>query len=119
MFWIWKGQYGITIGAEIGIYIYKRGHWVEKNIGQKFYRCADASEEQYMSFVLYKNGKKLFNSSYTKHWWLTGFKPGVKYWWDKLKMDITINFESTEMANAFCKSAKIKKTSSTKVSFSW
>ena len=39
--------------------------------------------------------------------------------WDKLKMNITINFESTKMANAFCKSAKIKKTSSTKVSFSW
>ena len=119
MIWIWKGQYGITIGAEIGIYIYERGHWIEKNTGQKFYRCANTSEELYMSFVLYKNSKKLFNRAYTKHWWLTGFKPGIKNWWDKLKMDITINFKSTEMAKAFCKSAKFKIPSSSKVSFSW
>ena len=72
-----------------------------------------------MSFILYKNGRKLFNRPCTKHWWLTGFKPGVKYWWDKLKMDITINFKDNEMAKAFCKSAEFNTPSSNQVSFIW
>ena len=119
MIWIWKGQYGITTGAEIGIYIYSPNSWIEKKINQKWYRCAYDSERLQMSFTLYKNGKRLFSRPYQTHWWLTGFKPGLKWRWEKLKMNITINFKSTAMAKAFCKSSKFKTPSSSKVSFSW
>jgi hypothetical protein len=40
MIWMWKGRYGITIGAEIGVYIY--------------------STTFSFKFTLYLNGKNFF-----------------------------------------------------------
>jgi len=44
----WKGQYGLTTGAEIGIYIQD---------GKDFYRAAKDTERLDMSFTLIKNCK--------------------------------------------------------------
>ena len=113
MIWLWKGQYGATYGAEIGTYIYS------KKIGKmKWYRCVYDSERLQMSFTLYKNGKKVFSRPYQTHWWLTGFKPGFAKA-KNLKMYITINFKSLNMAKAFCSSNKLPAPKSSKVSFWW
>ena len=119
MVWLWKGQYGITIGAEIGLYVYSPNSWVQRSIGQKWYRCAYDSERIKMSFTLYKNGCKMFSRPYQTHWWLTGFKPGVKWWWEKLKMNITLGFHSVAMARAFCAKNGLRRPNSSKVSFCW
>ena len=119
MIWLWKGQYGITIGAEIGIYVYTKGHWIEKTTGKNFYRCATDDERIKMSFTLYKNGKKMFKRGYQTHWWLTGFKPGIKWWWENLSMHITLGFKNLNMAKSFCSANGLRTPLSQEVSFWW
>lgn len=93
MIQIWKGQYGMTAGAEIGIY--------NKTDKIMQYDCVSEEEFLEMSFVLYNQGKKMFERGPEKHWWLTGFKIlniGVPI---LLDMDMTIKFPTKSMADAF------------------
>ena len=122
MIWIWKGTYGITTGAEIGLYIYSKtisATAFGKKYTQRWYRCAKDSERIKMAFVFYKNGKKLFAREYQTHWWLTGFKPGISRRRDNLSMYITLGFHDLEMARSFCSANGLRKPSSPKVSFWW
>lgn len=93
MIQIWKGQYGMTCGAEIGIY--------NKTDKIMQYDCVSEDEFLEMSFVLYNQGEKMFERGPEKHWWLTGFKimnVGVPI---LLNMDMTIKFPTKSMADAF------------------
>ena len=93
MIQIWKGQYGMTAGAEIGIY--------NKTDKVMQYDCASEDEFLEMSFVLYNQGEEMFHRGPEKHWWLTGFKilnVGVPI---LLDMDMTIKFPTKSMADAF------------------
>lgn len=93
MIQIWKGQYGMTAGAEIGIY--------NKTDKVMQYDCVPEEEFLEMSFVLYNQGEKMFERGPEKHWWLTGFKimnVGVPI---LLDMDMTIKFPTKSMADAF------------------
>lgn len=93
MIQIWKGQYGMTAGAEIGIY--------NKTDKVMQYDCVSEEEFLEMSFVLYNQGEKMFERGPEKHWWLTGFKimnVGVPI---LLDMDMTIKFPTKSMADAF------------------
>ena len=122
MIWIWKGQYGITTGAEIGLYVYSKtisATILGKKYSQKWYRCAYDNELINMSFTLYKNGKKMFSRGPQQHWWLTGFKPGIKRWWEKLSMYITLRFNNLNMAKNFCSANSLRKPTSSTVSFWW
>jgi len=122
MIWIWKGQYGITTGAEIGLYVYSKTFTATvsgKTYSQKWYRCAYDSERISMSFTLYKNGKKVFSRSDKEHWWLTGFKPNMLSSAKSLSMYITLGFKNINMAKAFCSANGLPKPSSSKVSFWW
>jgi len=90
---IWKGQYGMTAGAEIGIY--------NKTDKIMQYDCVSEDEFLEMSFVLYNQGEEMFHRGPEKHWWLTGFKimnVGVPI---LLDMDMTIKFPTKSMADAF------------------
>ncbi len=98
---LWKGQYGMTTGCEIGIY-YTDGP--DLNIpgvfNGTFYKCAENEYLLNMETTLIKQGEILFNRK-DKHWWLTGFILGeFSEPWD-LKMDATIQFKDKEMTNAF------------------
>ena len=122
MIWIWKGQYGITTGAEIGLYVYSKTIIINvngKRYVQKFYRCATDDERIKMSFTLYKNGRKMFSRGYQTHWWLTGFKPGIKWWWENLTMYITLGFKNMTMAKCFCSANDLDEPESSKVTFWW
>jgi hypothetical protein len=93
---LWKGQYGLETGCEIGVYnrtisstsppvnpVYAA---LDASIGRRpgdttpshnlFFDCAMDNELLVMSSTLYKNGQLLFFRGPEKHWWLTGFKWG-------------------------------------------
>ncbi len=96
---IWKGQYGITAGAEIGLYSRDPSKVMQ-------YDCADDSELIEMQFDFYNMGEYVFSRGPEKHWWLTGFKVahiGVPQF---IEMDMTLNFQDNLMANEFQKALK-------------
>ncbi len=93
MIQIWKGQYGITAGAEIGLY--------NKTDKIMQYDCASNDELITMSFDFYNQNEYVFSRGPEKHWWLTGFKvfhAGVPMLID---LDIVLEFPDVQMANAF------------------
>lgn len=104
MIQIWKGQYGITSGAEVGLYNRPLDRVIQ-------YDCADDEELIEMQFDFYNQNEFVFSRGPEKHWWLTGFKilnVGVPMLID---LDITLKFNDKLMAQAFAKS--LKKTAGT------
>lgn len=97
---LWKGQYGITTGAEIGIYNTTREDIQSDKFTGTFYEPISDNEQMDMSFVLYKNGKKLLRRK-EHHWWLTAFKLGEFSETSELVMKAKIKFPSDGMRQAF------------------
>ena len=95
----WKGQYGITTGAEVGIYVEKERE-DEKDPEDVFYQCVSKEEELPITMVLYKNGKCMFRRS-RQHWWLTGFSLGEFSWPGELMMEVSLTFPDFAMMEAF------------------
>ena len=95
----WKGQYGMTTGAEVGIYKaqkpenYKPGDFI-------LYQSVSDEELIYMSMALYKNGKPILERS-ARHWWLTGFLLGEYANPEELAMRIQMLFPNYGMKRAF------------------
>ena len=106
MIQIWKGQYGITSGAEIGLY--------NRDPSRNFqYDCADDEDLIEMQFDFYNQNELVFSRGPEKHWWLTGFKvfhAGVPILID---LDMTLTFTDKQMAQAFVKG--LKKSTGTSV----
>lgn len=103
MIGLWKGQYDMVTGGEIGVY---------KNIinipgisSGIYYRCANDDELLPTSFTLKKNGQTLFTRK-GKHWWLTGFKLGEFSQPSELTMDNSITLTNAEMRDAFISGLK-------------
>ncbi len=94
MIQLWKGQYGITSGGEVGLY-----NRDPEKVMQ--YDCADDSELIVMQYDFYNMGEYVFSRGPEKHWWLTGFKVfnmGIPF---MITMDITLKFTDNQMASAF------------------
>ena len=87
---LWKGQYGITVGAEIGIYVSDDG---------THYESVDEQEELPMAFLLYQ-GEDVIMRRQDRHWWLTGFRVGVYAQPSDLLMFVEIQFPNSEMCLA-------------------
>ena len=99
MIQIWKGQYGITSGAEIGLYNRPLDRVMQ-------YDCADDEDLIEMQFDFYNQNQLVFSRGPEKHWWLTGFKifnSGVPILID---LDMTLKFTNITMARAFYNSLK-------------
>ena len=64
---MWKGQYGMTMGCEVGVYATRDS--------DNFYDCVNDEDQLYIAFILRKNRKIVFSREGI-HWWLTGFKLG-------------------------------------------
>ncbi len=93
MIQLWKGQYGITAGGEMGVY--------NKTDKIMQYDCVSEDEFLEMSFDFYNQGEYVFSRGPEKHWWLTGFKifnAGVPILID---LDMTLKFPTKSMADAF------------------
>lgn len=91
----WKGQYGITTGAEIGLYVRDK-HSKEP---EGYYRSAHDEERLQMGFLLFH--KCFLFSRCGFSWWLTGFDVGKFSKPKDLTMKVCISFPNQEMQIAF------------------
>ena len=99
----WKGQYDLTCGAEIGIYVSnKRDVNVAGIFKGTFYDSVSNSDMLYMEYELKKEGET-FLTRKGRHWWLTGFRLGEFARPDELTMDIKITLKNQIMLKAFLK----------------
>jgi len=102
----WKGQYGMTTGAEVGIYYTSEPDLDIPGIFTgTFFHCPKDEDRINMSFVLRKNGNVLFTRT-GYHWWLTGFRLGEFSQPSELSMDIMLDLHDREMAEAFVRGLK-------------
>ena len=96
---LWKGQYGLNTGAEIGVYhadtIIPRS---QRNVA--VFHAAENREMLRMSYCLSKSGGNLFTLS-GYHWWLTGFRLGLFSNPRELDMCICLTFPDKAMLEAF------------------
>jgi hypothetical protein len=114
---LWKGQYGLETGCEIGVYTRPIGSTgpfyfvLDHTVGvrpydrtperNQYFDCAADSDLLVMSSTLYRNGQKLFSRGPDQHWWLTGFKWGVFSNPEDLTMDVSITCKDAGMTSAF------------------
>lgn len=91
----WKGQYGVTTGAEVGVYVRDFDSKLPKGV----YRSATDNERLDICFNLYKKCYLFSRKDFT--WWLTGFDVGNFSRPKDLKMTVAIKFPNKEMQVAF------------------
>ena len=96
---LWKGQYGINAGAEVGIYHADRLLTPEEYAAAHFQAVSD-SERLPVTFDLFRGEKLLATMSHTT-WWLTAFLVGIFTKPSHLTLEVTIGFPCTEMQNQF------------------
>jgi UDP-2,3-diacylglucosamine pyrophosphatase LpxH len=120
---LWKGQYGLETGCEIGVYYRSIGsssplyRFLDATVGRRphdpapshnlFFDCVDDPDRLLLSSVLYRGGQRLFSRGPEKHWWLTGFKWGVLSRPEDLTMDVSITCLSAEMREALVEALEI------------
>ncbi len=97
MIQIWKGNYVVSNGAEVGIYTREPG-----SIGT-YYNCANDEQMMNMSMKLYHGDELIFERPEQLHWWLTGFKISDVFYpsWTQT-LDFTIEMKDEAMLEAFC-----------------
>jgi hypothetical protein len=114
---LWKGQYGLESGCEIGVYTRAIGSQnpvlalLDATVGKRygdstpshnlFYECASDEDRLEMSLTLRRSGTPLFTRGPEKHWWLTGFKWGVLSEASALSVDLSITLKDEAMRDAF------------------
>ncbi|MCL1853945.1 MAG: DUF4474 domain-containing protein [Peptococcaceae bacterium] len=91
---LWKGQYGMTTGCEIGVYT------KEKGSRSLVYQAAKPEDNLFMSMRLIKNGKVLFTRE-DKHWWLSGFVLGEYSVPEELTAHVHVMLKTPAMCEAF------------------
>ena len=103
---LWKGQYGLMfVGSEIGFYEKDDKKPTSSSAALNHYECA-TDHLLPMEMVCYRMDSTgtlnpLFKRKYERHWWSTGFVPGVlKNFSDRseLVMEARITFDTPEMA---------------------
>lgn len=100
----WKGQYGINIGGEIGVY--RADTIIPPNqFEQTTFYGVPKDEMLPLSMELNYKGQKLF-SLCGEHWWLTGFRVGSFCYPQDLSMKVEITFPNDEMLEAFVESMR-------------
>lgn len=94
MICFWKGKYGITSGAEIGVYT-KNPHIANHYDG--------AAPEDFLliDLTVYKNGEYFFTLEPQKHWWRSGYIVETLTPTNKITVDSTITFKDQAMTDAF------------------
>ena len=98
---LWKGQYGINTGAEIGIY--KADSLIPRNqrTSTLFHTVPD-DDLPFFEYTLYHDSSLLCRIA-RQHWWLTGFRMGRYSEPEDLLMKASVTFPSCEMQLAFVK----------------
>ena len=95
----WKGQYGITTGAEIGVY-YADEFVPEADRKKALFKVVKPQDMLTMSFSLRTEDEVLAELS-QHHWWLTAFRLGIFNHPENLFMDVSLTFPDCDMLSAF------------------
>ena len=99
MIQIWKGNYVITNGGEVGIYNRKPGSF------GTYYDCATDEQMMNMTLQVCHGDKVLVDEGPMMHWWINGFNMSDRmYIPSSLTMKFSIDMPDKEMLNAFCES---------------
>lgn len=97
MIQIWKGNYFISNGGEVGVYTREPGEYKTS-----FYNCATPEQELMMSMQILSGDKVLVDRPLQKHWWISGFHlSNRRYIPSLLTLKTTIVMTDEEMLNAF------------------
>ena len=96
---LWKGQYGINSGGEVGIYCSDEIVPPQLRKLTLFYSVKDKDMLD-ISIRLYKNNQ-IIGRIKDRHWWLSIFDLGEYSNPHELSMDISITFTNKEMRNSF------------------
>ncbi len=97
MIQVWKGNYLVSNGAEVGIYTREPGSF------GTYYNCANDEQMMNMSMELYHGDDLLLSRPKQLHWWLTGFKiTDTLYPAKSQTLKFSIEMKDEEMLNAFC-----------------
>ncbi len=95
---LWKGQYGINTGGEIGIYHSDR-ILDKKELKKEIFKPVSNNELFDMSFILcFKNNCIKLTK---RHWWLTAFCMGIFTEPADIAMEVRLHFPNTAMLRAF------------------
>lgn len=95
----WKGQYGINIGAEVGVYRADTVIPADKLQRTVFYGIPE--QEMFpISMELSYRGESLFGVR-QPHWWLTGFRMGSYCEPEELSLNVSLTFPDSCMLHAF------------------
>lgn len=93
MLGLWKGQYGLCTGGELGLYVRDEQH-------PGYYRCADTQDHIGMSMTLYRGKKELLDRR-DWNWHVSGFCLGSCVRPEDLSMRITFRFSNAAMCQSF------------------
>lgn len=96
---LWKGQYGINTGGEIGVYCADSILLPEQYEKAHFHSVED-EQMLFMSMELYEKGCSLFQVQQC-HWWLTGFCMGKYSEPENLEMKVSVTCPDQEMVRSF------------------
>lgn len=91
---LWKGQYGITSGAEVGMY-------KQSILSSTHYKGVSEEDFVMMDLTLYRHGELYYKREPQMHWWLSGFILGDVTVPDNLRLETNVTFKDAEMAGAF------------------
>ncbi len=90
---LWKGQYGMCIGGEIGLYQSMRDNG-------SFFMGVEESDYIGMQMEVYESGKYLLGRK-ESHWWLTGFVLGKSGSPEDMTMAVSLTFRDYRMCQSF------------------
>lgn len=90
---LWKGQYGMSLGGEIGLYQAMREDG-------SFYHGVEEADYIGMHMELYVGGRHLLGRK-ERHWWLTGFVVGESSSPQNMKMAVSLTFLNRLMCQCF------------------
>lgn len=96
----WKGQYGMSAGAEVGIYAADEHLSQPGDPHKRHYKSIGDSELFPVRINLF-HGEKLIAVREKRHWWLTAFFLGKYCPPHTLSAKISITFPDYEMCNAY------------------
>lgn len=98
----WKGQYGINIGGEIGVY-YAEGILKTEEFETASFQSVSDEELLDLGMAFFYKGQKVFEYE-GKHWWLTGFSMGRYCEPEDTVMWAFVEFPDQEMLKSFVES---------------
>lgn len=99
---LWKGQYGINLGGEMGIY-YAEGCLTPREFDEAPFRSVPDEEMLVLEMELYHKGQRVFDCT-RLHWWLAGFCVGGYCEPEDIAMKVSVTFRDTRMLSCFVES---------------